>query len=168
MIPQEAANKIKQIIATRQRMWNEELPKIIATEAVNHFHQSFLNEGKTDKVLEKWPDVKRRDPSSEWYGFSRYNKKHFSPTRAVDKVLTDAGHLKDSITYVIESDRVTIKSDSSYASVHQYGESAKIFGKKSFTMKPRPFIYHSDVLTRRIYDVFERKCKIEIDKITKQ
>jgi phage gpG-like protein len=168
MTPQQGIDKMRQIIEARERLWNEEMPKIIANEAVKHFEQSFLDEGKTDKSLVKWADVKRRDPNSEWYGFKRENKKQFSPTRAVDKVLTDSGHLRESITYEIMSDRVRIKSDSPYAAVHQYGGQAKIFGKKAFTMTARPFIYRSDVLTKRIWDVFERMCKKEIDKIKNQ
>lgn len=165
MTPQEALNKIKQIEEARKRVWKEDLPEIIATAAVNFFHESFQNEGSTDKSLKKWADVKRRDPNSEWYGFSPTNKNRFSPTRAQDKILIGDGHLKDSITYKIKPDRVTISSDLPYAAVHNFGGQAKVFGKKAFTMKARPFIYHSEVLNKRIWDKFEKVVTEEIKKI---
>lgn len=161
MTPREALAKQKDLIANLEQFHKNKVPEIIGTEAVNHYQQSFEKEGKIDSNAEKWPDVKRRDPNSEWYGFSYIDKKkQFSPTRARDKVLTgSSGNLKRSITYIVKSDRVTIKSDSPYASVHNFGGSAKVFGKKAFTMKPRPFIYRSTQLEKAIKDKIINEIK---------
>lgn len=165
MTPQQATEMMKRKMAELDQLRLEKVPVIIGVEAVNFFKEGFQKEAKTDTSLQKWPDVKRRDPNSEWYGFSATNKKQFSPTRANDKVLTgETNELKNSIHYVVKPDRITIRSDKPYASVHQFGEPAKIFGKKAFTMKPRPFIYRSAQLEKAIRDKIIR----EIQKITKK
>ena len=182
MTPQEAAQAVKRKLQELERFRREDVPEIIGTEAVRHFNQSFVNEGFTDKSLKKWPDVKRRDPSSSWYGFSlgansqNPNKKaktkpdekskrkpgntNFSPTRAKDKILNgETMELKNSITYVVKSDRVTVLSNKPYASVHQFGEPAKIFGRKTFTMKARPFIGKSEIMMNKIYTKIEKEIQ---------
>lgn len=179
MTPQEATQAVKRKLQELERFRQQDVPDIIGTEAVRHFNQSFVNEGFTDKSLKKWPDIKRRDPSSAWYGFSlgsngqNPNKKtkakpgekdkrkpgntNFSPTRAKDKILNgETMELKNSIKYVVKSDRVTVLSNKPYASVHQFGEPAKIFGRKSFTMKARPFIGKSEVMMNKIYTKIEK------------
>jgi phage gpG-like protein len=160
MTPGQAAEAVKRKMAELKRFREEDVPDIIGTEAVNHFNESFVNEGFTDKGLVKWQDVKRRNPNSEWYGFSAGNKKRFSPTRASDKILTgETSELKNSIHYVVKPDRVTVRSDKPYASVHQFGEPAKVFGKKAFTMKARPFIGRSAVLENEIRNKIIREYK---------
>lgn len=169
MTPQQATAAVKRKLAELERFRREDVPDIIGTEAVRHYNQSFVNEGATDKSLKKWPDVKRRDPTSEWYGFSlgsnsqkpnavdKKDKKksgssNFSPTRAKDKILSgETMELKNAIKYVVKADRVTISNDKPYAAVHQFGLPAKVFGKKTFTMKARPFIYRSEQLEAKIY-----------------
>lgn len=162
MKPQDAAEMLRLKIAELEKLKRDKVPLIIGVEAVNFFKEGFNKEGKTDKALVKWADVKRRDPASDWYGFSLENKNRFSNTRANDKILTgETGELRNSIRYEVKPDRVTVLSDKPYASVHQYGEPAKIFGKKAFTMKARPFIYRSEVLEKAIRDKIIR----EINKI---
>ena len=179
MTPQEAAAAVKKKLAELERFRREDVPDIIGTEAVRHFNQSFVNEGATDKSLKKWPDVKRRDPASAWYGFSagsngqnpnvearhasskkdktKIGKSNFSPTRAKDKVLTgETMELKNATDYIKKPDRVTVRNDKSYAAVHNFGGQAKIFGKKAFTMKARPFIYRSEVLNKKIHDMINK------------
>lgn len=186
MTPQEAAAAMKKKLAELERFRREGVPHIIGTEAVRHFNESFVNEGFTDKSLKKWQNVERRKPESQWYGFSlgansqnpnkkakkapeegskrKVGKTNFSPTRAKDKVLHgDSMELKNSIKYVVKPDRVTVQSDKPYASVHQFGEPAMIFGRKNFTMKARPFIGKSEVMMEKIY----KKIEKEIDKIKK-
>jgi len=156
----------------------EKLPKIIGVEAVNHYTQSFVNEGFEDKNIKKWHDVKRRNPESEWYGFSygsnsansnkpkrkkeEINKgiTNFSPEATKNKILTGStSELKNSIHYVIKSDRVTVGTDKPYAAVHQFGMPAKVFGKAEFIMKPRPFIGKSDILNDSIREKIENELK---------
>ena len=62
--------RIHEHLAEIKKFQEEQLPKIIGVEAVNHYTESFANEGFEDKEVKKWPDVKRRNPESEWYGFS--------------------------------------------------------------------------------------------------
>ena len=174
MTPQEAAAAVKKKLAELERFRRQDVPDIIGTEAVRHYNQSFVNEGATDKSLKKWPDVKRRNPASAWYGFSlgsngqnpnakkqnttkkdkpKTGKSNFSPTRAKDKILTgETNDLKNATDYIKKSDRVTVRNDKPYAAVHNFGGQAKVFGKATFTMKARPFIYRSEVLNKKIHD----------------
>lgn len=182
MTPKEAIDSVKKRLTDLERFRREDVPDIVGNEAVRHFSQSFVNEGATDKSLKKWDNVKRRDPESEWYGFSlgsnsakpeRTDKEgknvkstskakatNFSPTRAQDKILTgDTNDLKNATHYVKKPDRVTIRNDKPYARAHNFGEQSYIFGKKAFNQKARPFIYPSAVLNKAIYDKVAREMK---------
>ena len=124
----------------------DDAKKIIGRESVEFFKQSFENEGFTDKTLEKWPDVKRRDSASPWYGHSGDTGK-FSQARTVAKILAgETGELKDSLRYFIIPDGVKIVNATVYAGVHQFGLNAKVYGKHAFKMLARPFIGKSEVL----------------------
>ena len=169
--------RIHEHLAEIKKFQEEQLPKIIGVEAVNHYTESFVNEGFEDKEVKKWPDVKRRNPANEWYGFSyRSNsakpdavetqhaaskKKgftNFSPEATKNKVLTGStSELKNSIHFTVKSDRVTVGTDKPYAAVHQFGMSAKVFGKAAFTMKARPFIGNSQVLNEAIINKVQRE-----------
>jgi phage gpG-like protein len=174
MTADEAASAVRKKLAELEKFRREDVPDIIGTEAVKHYNQSFVNEGVTDKTLKKWDNVERRKSTSEWYGFSlgsnsqnptkktksKPNEKskkapgktNFSPTRAKDKILTgETSELKNATRYVKKPDRVTVLNDKPYAAVQNNGGQAKIFGKKTFTMKARPFIYRSEQLEAKIY-----------------
>lgn len=180
MTPQQAAAEIKRRLAEIERFRTEDLPEIIGVEAVRHYNESFVKEGATDRSFQKWPDVKRRDPQSPWYGFSlgantpkpkadengmrakgsRAKATNFSPTRAQDKILTgESNELKNATDYIIKADRVTIVNDKPYARVHNFGEGSMIFGRKAFLQKARPFIYPSAVLNKAIYNKVAREMK---------
>jgi phage gpG-like protein len=163
MTPKEAQQKLRKRLADIERVRTNDVPRIIMEEALNHYEKSFQVEGKIDDTVQPWPDVKRRDPNSPWYGFSlgatsprpgsksKGKKTNFSPTRAQDKILTgETNELKNSITGTVKPDRVTISSDKPYSRVHNFGGKAYVFGKKEFQMKPRPFIYPSAMLVRAI------------------
>lgn len=154
-------NKLNEIRMLKER----DLPDIVGTEAVNHYRESFVNEGFTDKTTNKWQDVKRRDQTSEWYGFSPEAAKHFSPTRATDKILTgESSELQNSIGYKKKGNIVSVGTDKPYAAVHQFGLPSKIFGKKAFKMTARPFIGKSAILEKNIYSKIERELKKIINK----
>jgi len=139
-----------------------------AAIALEHFQDSFKNQGFTDKQLEKWPDVKRRDPNSPWYGFElggtaprpgdKKSKKgetkkitNFKKVNTESKILMPEGaQLYASLKSSNSDARFTIYSDRPHASVHNFGEKAKIFGKKSFTMPKRQFIGDSQVLREKL------------------
>ncbi|MDX9747405.1 MAG: phage virion morphogenesis protein [Paludibacter sp.] len=172
MTPKEAQQKLRKRLADIERVRNSDVPRIIREEALNHYEQSFQVEGKIDDTVQPWPEVKRRDPKSPWYGFSlgatsprpgskkTGKKTNFSPTRAQDKILTgETNELKNSLTGTIKPDRVTISSDKPYSRVHNFGGKAYIFGKKEFTMKARQFIYPSALLNRNIREKIVQTLK---------
>lgn len=141
----------------------EPIKDILGVEAVNHFKASFDNEGFTDESIQKWPEVKRRDPDSKWYGHSGQTGK-FSQARTLAKILSgETSELKNSISYVKIENGVRVTNATPYASVHQFGEMAKVYGKKVFQMPARPFMGNSAVLKKKI----ETKITAEIKKILK-
>lgn len=143
-------------------------PEKGARIALTHFQESFRNQGFTDKALVKWKDVKRRDPNSPWYGFERYGtaprpgekkRKKGDPVKTTnfkqaatqrDILLPEGAKLFASIKSTTGDARFKISSDRPHASVHNYGEPAKIFGKKTFTMPKRQFIGDSQVLRNKL------------------
>jgi len=160
----------------------EKIRDIMGSEAVDHFQKSFKNEGFTDDVLEPWQDVKRRDPNSPWYGHNRFASKEestnknqqrlqkknsgtigiFSQERTTAPILKGGtSDLRNSIRYMITDKGVRVLNSTPYASVHQFGKMAKIYGKKSFQMPARPFMGKSILLKNNI----ENKIYKEIKKI---
>lgn len=143
---------------------SDDIKDILGVEAVNHFKGSFDNEGFTDETTEKWQDVKRRDPSSGWYGHSGQTGK-FSQARTTAKVLSgETKELQSSIYYEHTEKGARITSPTAYGRVHQFGLQAKIYGKKAFNMIARPFMGKSKVLKENIL----AKIKREFVKILKK
>ena len=140
----------------------DDIKDIMGREAERHFKESFVNEGFTDKTVEKWDDVKRRDPNSPWYGRGKINK--FEGVRTTANILTNTETLKDSIKYEITANGVLVKSSTPYAAVHQFGLQAKIYGKKAFQMIARPFIGKSMVLKEKIEDKITREIETFLTK----
>lgn len=147
------------IAELKQFASGEDVKDIVGVEAVNHFKDSFRNEGFTDETLNPWKDVKRRDPASPWYGHSGQTGR-FSAERTTAKILTgETRELQNSITYTRIPGGARIRSDKPYAAVHQFGGMAKIYGKKQFNMTPRPFIGKSAVLNNKIKEKIKREFK---------
>lgn len=139
----------------------DDIRDIIGVEAVNHYKKSFTDEGFTDKVLNPWQDVKRRDKTSQWYGHSGQTGK-FSAARTTAAVLSgETRELANAITYRKTERGVRISNDKAYASVHNYGGRAKIYGKKEFQMPQRRFIGRSSVMITNI----NAKIKREVTRI---
>ena len=130
-----------------------DIKDIVGMEAVNHFKQSFVNEGFTDGAVEKWPEVERRKPESKWY------KDGADSGRKILSGITKK--LQDSISYTYIDGGVKVSNATVYAAVHQFGLQAKIYGKKTFTMKARPFMGDSAVLRENI----NKEISTEIKKI---
>lgn len=139
------------------------LPTIVGVEAVDFFKDSFVNEGFTDNFLVKWKEVERRIKTSPWYGFTATKTEtgsRFSTSATKRDVLTgETGDLQESIDYDITADGVSIKSDKVYASVHNNGEKAKVFGKHEFTMPKRQFMGRSATLDKQLLDEIEYELK---------
>lgn len=138
----------------------DDIKDIMGVEAVNHFKESFKNEGFTDNSLEKWRDVKRRDPESPWYGRSGQTGK-FSQARTAAKILTgETEELQSSISYDRTAEGARITNAAPYASVHQFGISdGKAFGKYPFTLPARPFMGKSIALKQNIEDKITTEIK---------
>lgn len=134
-----------------------DIKDIMGVEAVNHFRESFDNEGFTDEILNPWKEVERRKPESPWYGHSGQTGR-FSPERTTALILTgETGELKAATRYKYIPGGVRISNEKPYAAVHQFGLPAKIYGKKLFTMPARPFIGKSKALVRKIEDKIKRQ-----------
>jgi phage gpG-like protein len=106
-------------LAEAQRYFDNDVPVVIGVEAVNHFKESFQNEGFTDSSLKKWDSRKT---------------KRVNGTNA-QKILSKSGELGDSIDYRIEGDTVVIYSDKPYAQIHNEG------GTIAVTDKMRAFFW---------------------------
>lgn len=150
--------------------------EIIGIESINHFKQSFEDEGFTDKSLEKWE--------------SRKSKRM---TRNEQKTLSDTGELSESLDYTTNGSELTISTDKPYAQIHNEGgvitvtpkmrsffiykhyealEAGNIelqdmwqamFFSETLTIPKRQFIGESELLNTNIMDKIVR----ELDRIFK-
>lgn len=158
-----------------------DLPRLVGKTAVDHFKENFDKEGFVDGGLQKWPDVKRRDSSSPWYGFdyigekrtsyafkrdrktgktykaSKQKKLNFSKAATARKILNSSTNdLCRSITYNVSGGNVIITSDKPYAEVHNTGGTIKVFGKHPVKLPKRQFIGESHELTQKIDDIIDK------------
>lgn len=137
----------------------DEIKDILGVEAVNHYKESFQNEGFTDETLNPWKDVQRRNQQSKWYGHSGQTGK-FSQARTTAKILSgETRELQNSTTYKYIPGGVRVSNDKPYAAVHNYGGMAKIYGKKEFQMPKRQFIGKSAVMVSKINAKIKREFK---------
>lgn len=118
--------KVNQIRAFLQR----DTKKIVRVEGVKHFKQSFQNEGFTDDVLDKWPDISEKRKAQK-----RKRNGRLAP------ILTDTGDLGNSIKGTEDSSGVTFGSDKAYAQRHNEGLAG---------MPKRQFMGESEALNRKI------------------
>jgi phage gpG-like protein len=165
-----------------------DLPRIAGKMAVDEFRENFRRQGFRNNGITPWPDVKRRDKSSPWYGFQykgehrtsvRYirdrktgktrrsktqRKLNFSNAATQRGILIGPGaNLMNSITEKERSkDRVVIGSDLPYAAVHNEGGYIKIFGKTIRKLPKRQFLGES----RELMDELQKKYLADIDRIT--
>jgi phage gpG-like protein len=172
MTPEELSQRLESKLGEIQHYASRVLPQVIAADAVDSFKENFETESFDGKA---WPDVKRRDPNSPWYGFEYGNtgtytpphtgtgrpqsrqRKNFNPERTTAKILHGQNEeLKNAIQARIEPGHVVISNEKPYAEVHNYGGQAKVFGKHPFTMPQRQFIGVTDELKNRIRDKIKR------------
>lgn len=121
-----------------------EAPRHAGKLAVDHFKQGFENEGFTDSGLQKWREVKRRQPPK---------RKGVSGSRPI--LQGDTNELFNSIDYRPGRHRAVVFSDKEYAAVHNEGLMA---GRKGyqFKMPKRQFMGPSAKLDDRIRERFAR------------
>ena len=167
-------------IQQAERWVKKELPRRVGNEAVRHFKENFRQEGFVNNGLQKWKDVKRRDPNSPWYGFmykgekrtsyafkrskktgktyklKQQKKLNFSQAATRWKILHNTGELQDSLQYVPNEQRVLITSDKPYAGVQNSGGPVKIFGRKTVMLPARPFVGDSKELKEKIEKIIRK------------
>lgn len=165
---------IRNKIIQTQRWIEHDLPVVVGNTAVKHFKDNFNQEGFVDNGVHKWPDVKRRDSTSKWYGFNykgekrtsvafsrskktgktyrskKQKKLNFSSAATRWKILHNSGELKDSIIAQPYFRGVRISSDKAYAEVQNNGGTIRVFGKGSAHIPARPFIGDSKELKEKI------------------
>jgi len=158
------------------KKWEEKLRKLndylendiqtrIGVESVNHFKESFENQGFTDSSLQKWDEVERRKPESPWYGFKykgtakRPGRKsrrkggytHYSPAATSRQILSgETGNLMNGIRWRKNGRRVEITANTEYAQLINEGGQMKVFGKHITTMPQRQFMGKSKALNKKI------------------
>lgn len=136
------------IISQLEDYLQNTMPEIVGIEAVNHFQQSFIDEGFTDKELVKWDDVKRRT-----------NARDSERAAATRPILTgDTGELADSITYTAHRNYVEITSDKDYALAHNEG-TTNAGRNRNVTIKQRQFVGESETLSKVIEDIIKNDIK---------
>lgn len=139
----------------------DRIAREIGNEAGRHFKDNFRKE------------VKRRDPSSRWYGFEyrgqrrqkgkgkSKQKANFSQAATQRRILTgSSGELQDSLRYKVNAASganvsLSITSDKPYAVVQNEGGPIKVFGKASAILPARPFVGHSKELDGKIEGIIQ-------------
>ncbi|MFV0366228.1 MAG: phage virion morphogenesis protein [Mangrovibacterium sp.] len=160
----ELKEKFPQKIQEIKDFMEDDAKDIIGVEAVEFYKDSFNKEGATDKQLTKWADVKRRDPNSPWHGHSGQTGKK-NKLRETAKILPgETGELRNATTYTKTATGVRISNDKPYAAVHNFGGKAYVYGKKSFQMIARPFIYRSETLNNELRRILIDEIKSILNK----
>jgi phage gpG-like protein len=178
------ANPLKDIgdnIQKNLQRLQTDMPRIVGKTAVDHYQENFDKEGFVDNGVNKWPDVKRRDPSSPWYGFEYRgeratnklkkkgkgqkgytnggkNRTNFSQAATQRKVLNGSTHeLRRALRYVPRQNGVEILNDKPYAAIHNEGGTIRVFGRGSATLPARQFVGESIELDEKIEKETDRK-----------
>ena len=164
-----------------------DLPRIAGKMAVDEFRENFRRQGFRNNGITPWPDVRRRDKSSPWYGFQykgerrtsvRYirdrktgktrrsktqRKLNFSNAATRRGILIGPGaNLMNSISVRKRSpSQVIVGTDLPYAEVHNEGGYIRVFGKAVRKLPKRQFIGES----RELMDEIEKKYLKDIDRI---
>lgn len=154
------------LISTFQKFVQEDALRIVETEALNHFQNSFVYQGFTDKSLVKWPArkiPKRKGKPITGKTLEKWKAKNQDRALLISHASDTKGtHMANSITSELAPGKVTIVVDKPYAQVHNDGLRA---GRPpGFTMPQRQFIGPSEKLEQKIQAKFEK----EIDKLIKK
>lgn len=181
-------NVFQKIEKEVKRYVRKDLPRMIGKISVDEFRGNFHRRAFRNNGLHRWPDVKRRDPSSPWYGFqykgerrtsvrierdrttgkTRRNKSqkklNFSSAATKRGILFGPGNnlMRSIAVREASARRVVIGTDLPYAEVHNEGGYIRVFGKAKVKMPQRQFIGESSELMQ----VIEKKFLREIDRIT--
>lgn len=154
-------------ISAFQKFVKDDALRIVETEALNHFQNSFVYQGFTDKSLVKWPKrkVPRKKNGNPISGKTLESWRAKNEGRALlvsHSSQTKGTHMANSIVAEREPGKVTIVVDKPYGQVHNDGLQA---GRPpGFTMPQRRFVAPSEKLEQKIQAKFEK----EIDKLIKK
>lgn len=153
-------------ISAFQKFVQDDALRIVETEALNHFQNSFVYQGFTDKSLVKWPARKiprRKGKPITGKTLEKWKAKNEGRALLISHASDTKGtHMANSIVSELAPGKVTIIVDKPYAQVHNYGLRA---GRPpGFTMPQRQFIGPSEKLEQKIQAKFEK----EIDKLIKK
>lgn len=181
-------NVLQDIEREIKRYAHANLPRMAGKMAVDEFRENFHRQGFRNNGLHRWADVKRRDPSSPWYGFQykgerrtsvrivrdrktgktrrslSQSKLNFSSAATKRGILIGPGsNLMRSVTVrQATAQRVAIGTDLPYAEVHNEGGYIRVFGKAKVKVPKRQFIGES----RELMQAIEKKFLREVDRIT--
>ncbi len=125
----------------------KDAPRHIGKIAVDHYKENFNQEGFINGGLQKWREVKRRQPPI---------KKGVSGTRKI--LHGETLDLMNSLQYRAEPARTVIFSDVEYFAVHQEGLRAGRKGAE-FDMPKRQIVGDSRELTFKINNRLESDFK---------
>lgn len=165
-----------------------DIPRVIGVEAKEHFIDNFRRGGFVNNGLQPWPDVKRRDPESPWYGFEYTGEKrtyyafrrdartgktrkdknqkklNFSQNATRRGVLTSRQNgLMNSIENTTTAGQAEIYTTAPHAEIHNDGGEFLVFGKHRATMPQRQFMGESPELDEKVVNEIER----QIDRLFK-
>ena len=169
---------IEKITKEVELFLKNDLPRIVAKEAVDEFRENFDREGFRNNGVQPWPEVKRRMPNSPWYGFQykgerrsdkekkrkgKKRKLNYSAKYTKYPILRVTSNLYRSVRSFEESpERVEIGSDLPYAQVQNDGGYIKVFGKARVKLPKRQFVGES----KELMELLERILIQKIDNLT--
>lgn len=135
--------KLKEAGLKAQKFLRGGAVDILAVEGQKHFKGSFERgvEGFTDKTLKKWPDIQEKTKK-------RKRRKNGS----LPPILTDKGHLADSIRYDQDYNQQAVKFSSNleYAQVHNEGGGPR-------NMPKRQYMGESEVLDDKVTAMIDKQ-----------
>src|SRR5574343_431061 len=167
---QNSINKISQAI----KYLEKDVPTIMGVEAVNHYKDSFQNQGFTDKGLQKWDEVERRKSGSRWKGFQygstvprpgqKQRKKgsqtNYSPAAESRPILSGTTQeLMNSIKWEKTANGIRVYSDVVYAKLQNQGGDMSIFGKKRTQLKKNQFMGQANVMRNKLIRIITNDLK---------
>jgi phage gpG-like protein len=147
-------NDLHHAEAKGAKLFQGTMQRIVKTEALNLFEESWDTQGFNDAGVSKWK--KRKEPSQKFKKNGK-ERKGFKKWKAKDKgraILvshrsdTKGGHLKDSLRGEISGLRVFIYTDKKYAQIHNEGGRAG--RNKNARIPQRKFMGSSRTLDERI------------------
>lgn len=120
MTPEEFFKSIKRNLGQIRSFIDRDMPRVAGKYAVDHYKESFRNQGFTDKSLEKWQPSKRT-----------LYKDNFAASQ-YGTLLSSKNELMEAITYRAGVGFVAIVNDKDYAQIHNEG------GPVDFNVKVTP------------------------------